>query len=246
MSVSIGPGINVGGGINLGGYGPWPPDPNGSLQFANGNGYVSITDSNRLSLSTGNNWTIEGWFYFNSYSNPDRYFGKYNNSNNEYIFWGETGFQRSFVTYSAGGGTQNMDCVFTNPSLYTWHHLAFVRSGSTFNVYQDGVVVGTSTGIVGSVNVNSGTPFELGYNANYNVSNFRVVPGVAVYTGAFTPPAAPLGVTQSSGTNISAITSDQTALLLNTYTATPLLDASGYYGNVPVTGTITYSTNAPF
>jgi hypothetical protein len=45
------------------------------------------------------------------------------------------------------------------------------------------------------------------------LSNFRIVDGVAVYTGAFTPSTSPLQKTQSSGTNISAITGSQTSLL---------------------------------
>jgi len=48
------------------------------------------------------------------------------------------------------------------------------------------------------------------------MSNMRVVIGLGVYTGAFTVPTSPLTVTQSAGTNISAITAGQTQLLLNT------------------------------
>jgi hypothetical protein len=46
------------------------------------------------------------------------------------------------------------------------------------------------------------------------LSNFRYVQGTAVYTGAFTPPTGALATTQSSGTNIAAISSASSTKLL--------------------------------
>jgi hypothetical protein len=247
MSISIGPGITVGGGINLGGYGPWPPGPNSSLQFSNGNGYVSITDSNRMSVTPGNSWTFEGFFYFSSFGASDSYFGKWNNISNEYIFWPVTpGSTIGFRTYLSDGQTPQVDLAFPIPSTNAWHHIAFCKSAFTFYIYVDGVVVAQSA-ISGTTNYNSGTPFQLGAGGNFKVSNFRfALSAVYPYGVTFTPPTGPLPATQSASYPIGGIASNQIELLLNTYTATPLLDGSGYYGNVPVTGTITYSTNAPF
>ena len=60
----------------------------------------------------------------------------------------------------------------------------------------------------------------IGYIANVNpayfsgsISNVRITKGVGVYTGNFTVPLSPLPATQSSGTNINAITTGQTVLL---------------------------------
>jgi hypothetical protein len=58
----------------------------------------------------------------------------------------------------------------------------------------------------------SGPGTSYGFFAG-NISNFRIVKGVAVYTGNFTVPTSSLTATQSSGTNISAITGTQTSLL---------------------------------
>ena len=87
-----------------------------------------------------------------------------------------------------------------------------------------------------------GSPTPLGY-----VSNFRVVKGVAVYTGTFTVPTAPLAATQSAGTNISAITGTQTSLLLNTVPGANFLqDSSSNAFTVTNNGSVTSSTTAPF
>ena len=245
--ITIGPGISIGGGIDVGSGVQRFNNGNSSLQFSN-TGDVKITDSNRLSIGAGGStmWTIEGFFYFNSIQNSDSYFGKYNNINSEYIFWAASGGQRGFRTYLSDGQTPQIDCAFNNPSANAWHHIAFVRYVSAFNVYVDGVSVYSQT-VSTTTNTNSGTPFELGYNANFNVSNFRIT-NTPVYTGNFPVPTAPLGYTQSAdyAHNINGIVGTQVTLLLNTYTATPLLDGSGYYGNVPVNGTIAYSSNAPF
>jgi hypothetical protein len=74
-----------------------------------------------------------------------------------------------------------------------------------------------------------------------------VVKGVAVYTGPFTVPTAPLATTQSSGTNISAITGTQTQLLLNTYSGAGFLtDASTNAFTVTNNGSVTSDTLNPF
>jgi hypothetical protein len=84
-------------------------------------------------------------------------------------------------------------------------------------VYMNGVSAYTASN---SYNYTGG-PFTVGIDANQSstpyqgyISNLRVVKGNQVYTGAFTPPTAPLSATQSSGTNIAAIASG-TGLLLN-------------------------------
>jgi hypothetical protein len=74
------------------------------------------------------------------------------------------------------------------------------------------------------------------------LANVRIVKGVAVYTGNFTSPIAPLQATQSAGTNISAITGTQTALLLNGCSGAFLADSST---NLYVPSSISTGTAAP-
>lgn len=98
-----------------------------------------------------------------------------------------------------------------------WLHIALVKSGSTTTMYFNGVSVGTTTGL-GNMSdtgfiVGAGYYGSTSLNAygNFYASNMRVVKGLAVYTGNFTPPTAP----------VTAIAS--TVLLMN-YTNAGILD----------------------
>lgn len=75
----------------------------------------------------------------------------------------------------------------------TWTHIAIVRLSGTITLYQDGVIIGTTTQTPGV----GGSTFRVGGDSSGNgVSGFiddvRVTRGIAVYTGTFTPPAGPL------------------------------------------------------
>jgi hypothetical protein len=72
-----------------------------------------------------------------------------------------------------------------------------------------------------------------------------VVIGLGVYTGAFTVPTSPLALTQSSGTNISAITAGQTQLLLP-LNVSPFTDSSTNAITVTNTGTVVPGVQYPF
>jgi hypothetical protein len=77
-----------------------------------------------------------------------------------------------------------------------WHHIACVRSGNTYSIYRDGVLVvsGTSTGVT-----NGNSQLFFGKNLKGYISNFRFVKGTALYTANFTPPTQPLtAVTNTS------------------------------------------------
>lgn len=106
----------------------------------------------------------------------------------------------------------------TSP-VNTWFHIALVRSGTTVTVYIDGTSRGTiststtyqfSGGAIGGLRGSNET--VAGGMYGY-INNFRVVKGIAVYTGTFTRPSLTLTATQSAGTNISAITGTETSLI---------------------------------
>jgi hypothetical protein len=113
-----------------------------------------------------------------------------------------------------GANAQTPFSTVTFATAGVWYHVAVTRDGTTTRGYINGVLAGTNTFTPTSVNAvtigryNSPTAYLLGY-----MSNLRIVDGVVVYTGAFTPPTAALTATQGSGTNIAAITAAQALLL---------------------------------
>jgi hypothetical protein len=128
-----------------------------------------------------------------------------------------------------------------------WVHVAAVRISGATKLYKNGVQVGSAgdgnsyvTDSANYIGSNPGGPYRItGY-----MSNLRVVIGLGVYTGAFTPPTSPLTVTQSAGTNISAITT-QTQLLLP-LTTVPFTDSSTNAIVVTNTGTVVPILSTPF
>ena len=77
----------------------------------------------------------------------------------------------------------------------TWTHIAIVRLSGTITLYQDGVVIGTTTQ---TPNV-GGSTFRVGGDGSGNgvagyIDEVRVVKGFAVYTSSFTPPTSQLGL----------------------------------------------------
>ena len=138
--------------------------------------------------------------------------------------------------------TNNTQRLATSTGLTanTWQHIALVRNVSACTLYINGVVNGTFTDsssispatatlIIGMAAHNS-SEFFTGY-----MSNYRLVKGVAVYTGTFTPPTTTLTTTQSAGTNIAAISTASYVALLTAQSNT-IVDNSTYAQTLTPTG----------
>lgn len=161
--------------------------------------YLQLPITSAFQFGTSN-FTIECWVYLNSvvtvanrmiwynydtFGTDSIYFGGHASVNGQVTFWAQN------ISASAP--------LLTDPTVLTagvWTHIAVVRNGNNFTLYRNGVSVNTATSSVSIVGPSwskggyigtSGTASLNGY-----ISNFRIVNGTAVYTGAFTPPTAPL------------------------------------------------------
>ena len=144
-------------------------------------------------------------------------------------------------------GTWQMIISPTPAVVNTWIHMAAVFNGTSTTLYVNGANV--AGGIISSYAITTGTnAFMLGRRwdtfsgVNYfngYISNFRVVKGVAVYTGNFTPSSKPLTATQIASTNTNAITGTQTDILLNTPYYPQVISSNSFTFNTGNTG---YST----
>jgi hypothetical protein len=209
--------------------------------FFNGStDYLSAPSSTNLGVSNGN-FTVEFW-YFQSSARVSSYPTIIHNAST----WAANSWGVLVDRVDSAGkitvwvnNVNNVSPVITSTASITiglWYHIAVVRNSSTLSLYINGSL--DSTASVSTTSFDSGTnPMYIGWQGtntllNGYLSNLRLVKGTAVYTGAFTVPTSPLQKTQSSGTNISAITGSQTSLLTcqsnrfidnsnNTFTITP-------------------------
>jgi hypothetical protein len=217
-----------------------------SISFSGSSQKLTLPASSAFDLSaatTGSTWTLEWWMYSlatPTSGNQCRIFMA--GTNGDAAGWdigydnnGSFGWYRPFGTpgtlIGAPAGTI---------ALSTWYHIAVVCNAGSARIYVNGVSVAGPTAITLPSSASQG--LRIGYddvgtvNFQYNgyLSNIRLVKGVAVYTGNFTVPTAPLATTQSSSANIAAITGSQTSLLIqaissNSWTAECWVYPSGDY-----------------
>ena len=209
-----------------------------SANFSGSNN-LSVPNSAVLNPGTGD-FTIEFWTRLTSTTNNASFYRGHNNGVD--IFMNGSG-------RLAMGQAQVATLITDSVTMTTgaWVHVAVVRISSATKLYKNGVLVGSAgdsnnyvTDSANYIGSNPGGPYRI----NGYTSNLRVVIGLGVYTGAFTPPTSALALTQSSGTNISAITT-QTKLLLP-LTATPFTDISTSAITITNTGTTSVALQYPF
>ena len=209
------------GEVHQGTFSPFSPA--GWSGYFNGTAdSLTVPAGTDFAYGTGD-FTVEGWFYATSTlaAYGSMLWSQVASGHNYFLVAAGEGASPvvnnyiQFVGAASGGGTPiYSSTVFT---LNSWNHFAVVRISGSVRVYLNGVG-GTATSNTTDFNNTSyvpnigrytdGTSWFPGY-----ISNLRVVKGVGVYTGNFTPPTTALTATQSSGSNIAAITAGQTSFL---------------------------------
>ena len=214
---------------------PYATSTDGGSGYFDGTGdYLNIA-SNAALAAGSNNFTLEMWIY--TLATPGAsgailYDNRPASTNGAYL-----------ALYMASNRTVRLyvstaDRITSAAlSLNSWYHVAVARSAGTTTMYINGVSAGTWAD--STTYTQSGAYIGASYAAgasitNYftgHISNLRFVNGQAVYTGAFTPPTAPL----------TAISS--TALLLN-YTNAAIFDNAEIntletFGNAQISTSVT-------
>jgi hypothetical protein len=214
-------------------------------------GSSSSVSTTNINFGTGL-FTVEGWFYRTSAVGTNT------------TFWGSTngtGVTPKIIFNQMNTGELRVyhtagDATLTNSTTLvpqnTWVHIAVVRDAvapAGIKIYVNGQLQSSTTnassdysGITGTFNIGADGESAYAFFPG-SISNFRVVTGVAVYTGNFSVSKSPLQITQSAGTNISAITQYQTQLLVAS-NAPNLYDASLSHRPLTLTNA-TYSANSP-
>jgi hypothetical protein len=146
-----------------------------------------------------------------------------------------------YYTGSGWGGAISASTLSAN----TWSHVAGVFTGSTINIYINGVLDGTpvsssswqttasTTGYIGRNWDDTSITYFTGY-----ISDARVVKGTALYTSNFTPPTAPL--TAVANTQLLALQYNGGA---NNY---GIIDNSTFQNVITRSGNATQGTFSPY
>lgn len=174
-----------------------------------GTGYLSMDDSADFAFGTGA-FTIAGNFRLNSLPSDGNFFmlasqfeaagenwslSIYNNSGT---------YQLQFRVATGGVPTILVRKDMSAYALSTWYHLAVIRTGNNFMLFQNGTQIGTTTTDADTV-PDFAAPLEIGrwnsgtgYYFDGNMDEVVVVKGAALWTTDFTVPAEPY----STGTDV--------------------------------------------
>ena len=212
------PPLTIGSDVSLVATGPF--DSNNVSYSFNGsslNSFIDIPASEDFAFGTGD-FTIE-WFQFQTDNNSHPRIFYVGNHPTQYL--GVTLEGGQFYFWNTGS---NAIASITD-YRERWVHWAIVRRTGTLTVYRNGSSINsrsfttdfnnsTTKLTIGQENVRDQTNSSFGGQ----ISNFRIVKGLGVYTGNFTKPTSNLTAVSSAnpygGSNTTAIPAGSTKLLL--------------------------------
>jgi hypothetical protein len=158
-----------------------------------GTGSLDLTSSKYLEASTadsfdvGGAFTVEFWVNYNSTSGNQTLIDS-DPSTEFYIAY------YSGRVYVANRGSNILEPLHT-PVVGQWYHYAVVCDGSTYKLYVDGQLLGTSTATLQSTVIDAwavGARANGSLSSNCYIDDLRITKGVARYTSNFTPPTEAL------------------------------------------------------
>lgn len=176
--------------------------------------YLTTPATDKFNLGAGGDFTVECWVFVTATGNNTILTLGTGGSATYWLFQINT--DRS-LTWQTNSGTWAWANTYSTAAgavpLSIWTHLAAVRIGNGFVLYINGTSA-YSTASFSAGTGSAGTLYIGTYYVNYNgdgsyfrgyISNLRIVKGLGVYTGAFTPSTTPLGISQTAGGNIATI-----------------------------------------
>jgi len=171
-------------------------DFSGSGYFDGTSSSLQFVNSSYLDLS-GTSWTIECWIRpSRNYTTNRTIFTKRSSASSVTSYAGFLKATTGVISYF--NGTEYNSTVTLQAGA--WSHCAWVYDGANLIIYVNGVnIYSVATNII-DIDQTFTIGASRGYSEFYagHISNFRMVRGVVVYTGNFTPPFKPL---KQSGTD---------------------------------------------
>lgn len=215
----------------------------GGSGYFDGNDYLSAPDSDAWHFGAGD-FTLEAWYYPTTTNAQQIIIAQSSAAG------GGTGLSWQLMTsndsnvylralVSSDGSGWVFDLISTSKlQINAWNHVAFVRSGTAFQLYINGAAATNGSATSSASLYNTTTPLTVGASNSPNqyvtgyVSGVRVVKGTAVYSGTnyVVPTAPPTAI-------------PNTSLLLN-FTGGGIVDATGRnvietFGNAQIATSLT-------
>jgi hypothetical protein len=210
----------TGSAVTTSAISPFAGGGNSYIFSSSANSYLSFPASADWAMGTGD-FTVEWFSRQTTLTQFQRIFtvGDYPT-----IAFGVSIEAGTFYFWSGGDADTDYSSASAT-TINTWYHWAVVRSGTTLSVYRDGTLRGTTVANTDNIN-NVATAFIVGNTNTFAtnaavvgaITNFRLIKGLAVYTGDFTVPTSVLTAEASAnpygGANTAAVGAGFTKLLL--------------------------------
>ena len=214
------PTLTIGSAVTTSAVSPFAGGGNSYNFISSVNSYIQAPASTDWAMGTGD-FTVEWFSNQTTLAQFQRIFtvGDY-----PAIDFGVSIESGTFYFWS--GGDADFDYSSASAStINTWYHWAVVRQSGVLSVYRNGTLRGTTVANTDNIN-DTATPFVVGNTNTYAtnaalvgaLTNFRLIKGLAVYTGDFTVPTSALTATAGAnpygGSNTAAIPDGATKLLV--------------------------------
>lgn len=177
-----------------------------SIAFDGVGDYLLFPTSSAFNIQSGD-FTIEAWVYPTGNSGTRAMAGQWDQSATGTAGWllllTSTAVIFDFGPFSTASTMISGSATLT---LNAWSHIAVTRSGSTFTLWLNGASIGTATSAATATDTGVALTFANWLSSSHtfpasgstdfagNIGGFRITKGVARYSSAFTPPAAPFPV----------------------------------------------------
>jgi hypothetical protein len=165
----------------------------GSIVFDGTGDYIKITKNATLLNFGSGDFTVETWVRFNTVGADQAILGS-DGTTGAYDILYRTGVGLVIGRYNTA-----FDSNFSwSPSINTWYHIAWCRSGSSLRAFVDGVQIGSTATNTNAYN--GGTNYSVigasdasnTRSLNGFLDDLRITKGYARYTSNFTPPTSAL------------------------------------------------------
>lgn len=213
---------------------------NKSLMFDGVDDYLTIAATSDFAFGTGN-FTFECWFYKKTTTNAyPIIIGKSGSwtTNNWFLSDVRSGDNPTVFTFWCYNISSSA-AILTSTTVVvpnTWYHLAVCRSGTTINLFVNGILEST---ITSSVSIDGGTTTALNVGGTASAANDIVgslqevrISNIARYISNFTPP-------------IQRFTTDSNTKLLLHLDDGTIYDDSGTNKTITTNGSPTWSIENP-